>query len=81
MSTGERTEGVKKVWYGLFVNKRISWGQVADRITVVIPKGLDTAAVRRCLDNPQYVMENFHQQEQEQDYEDTTTKIVIVSSP
>ncbi|KAG2237202.1 hypothetical protein INT48_006606 [Thamnidium elegans] len=27
-------------WYGLFVNRRISWGQVADRITVVIPKGL-----------------------------------------
>lgn len=27
-------------WYGLFVNKRVSWGQRADRITVVIPKGL-----------------------------------------
>jgi presenilin enhancer 2 len=27
-------------WYGLFVNKRTAWGQGADRITVVIPKGL-----------------------------------------
>ncbi|KAK4515518.1 uncharacterized protein ATC70_010468 [Mucor velutinosus] len=27
-------------WYGLFVNKRVSWGEGADRITVVIPKGL-----------------------------------------
>ncbi|KAI8977377.1 putative gamma-secretase subunit pen-2 [Mycotypha africana] len=27
-------------WYGVFVNKRIGWGLMADRITVVIPKGL-----------------------------------------
>ncbi|KAI7864956.1 putative gamma-secretase subunit pen-2 [Mucor mucedo] len=27
-------------WYGLFVNRRSAWGQTADRITVVIPKGL-----------------------------------------
>ncbi|KAI8086918.1 putative gamma-secretase subunit pen-2 [Gilbertella persicaria] len=27
-------------WYGLFVNKRVDWGISADRITVVIPKGL-----------------------------------------
>ncbi|KAI9342168.1 gamma-secretase aspartyl protease complex, presenilin enhancer-2 subunit [Pilaira anomala] len=27
-------------WYSLFINKRIAWGQAADRITVVIPKGL-----------------------------------------
>ncbi|KAI8376756.1 gamma-secretase aspartyl protease complex, presenilin enhancer-2 subunit [Choanephora cucurbitarum] len=31
---------VLTTWYGLFVNKRIDWGQGADRITVVIPKGL-----------------------------------------
>ncbi|KAI9487156.1 MAG: putative gamma-secretase subunit pen-2 [Benjaminiella poitrasii] len=31
---------VLTTWYALFVNKRIAWGQVADRITVVIPKGL-----------------------------------------
>ncbi|KAI8888454.1 putative gamma-secretase subunit pen-2 [Backusella circina FSU 941] len=27
-------------WYSLFVNKRISWGLTADKITVVIPKGV-----------------------------------------
>lgn len=27
-------------WYALFVSKRVSWGEGADRITVVIPKGL-----------------------------------------
>ncbi|CAO3701344.1 unnamed protein product [Rhizopus stolonifer] len=27
-------------WYALFVNKRVSWGKGADRITVVIPKGV-----------------------------------------
>ncbi|KAI7901926.1 gamma-secretase subunit PEN-2-like protein [Cokeromyces recurvatus] len=27
-------------WYAIFVNKRVAWGQIADRITVVIPKGL-----------------------------------------
>ncbi|KAI9317533.1 gamma-secretase aspartyl protease complex, presenilin enhancer-2 subunit [Dichotomocladium elegans] len=27
-------------WYALFVNKRITWGAVGDKITVVIPKGI-----------------------------------------
>ncbi|KAI9023504.1 Presenilin enhancer-2 subunit of gamma secretase-domain-containing protein [Phycomyces nitens] len=27
-------------WYALFVNKRVQWGQAADTITVVIPKGV-----------------------------------------
>ncbi|KAH8548635.1 gamma-secretase aspartyl protease complex, presenilin enhancer-2 subunit [Umbelopsis sp. PMI_123] len=27
-------------WYALFVNKRVAWGATADRITVVIPKGV-----------------------------------------
>lgn len=27
-------------WYSLFVSKRVAWGEGADRITVVIPKGL-----------------------------------------
>ncbi|KAI9257920.1 gamma-secretase aspartyl protease complex, presenilin enhancer-2 subunit [Sporodiniella umbellata] len=27
-------------WYALYVTKRISWGDTADRITVVIPKGI-----------------------------------------
>ncbi|KAL0081385.1 gamma-secretase aspartyl protease complex, presenilin enhancer-2 subunit [Phycomyces blakesleeanus] len=27
-------------WYAVFVNKRVQWGQSADTITVVIPKGV-----------------------------------------
>lgn len=31
---------VLTVWYAVFVNKRVDWGAAADKITVVIPKGI-----------------------------------------
>ncbi|ORZ02506.1 gamma-secretase aspartyl protease complex, presenilin enhancer-2 subunit [Syncephalastrum racemosum] len=31
---------VLTTWYALFVNKRVAWGAAADKITVVIPKGV-----------------------------------------
>ncbi|GAB5587658.1 hypothetical protein Unana1_02558 [Umbelopsis nana] len=31
---------VLTTWYALFVNERVVWGATADRITVVVPKGV-----------------------------------------
>jgi presenilin enhancer 2 len=31
---------ISTTWYALYVNKRVAWGVTADRITVVIPKGV-----------------------------------------
>ncbi|KAF9179294.1 Gamma-secretase subunit pen-2 [Haplosporangium sp. Z 767] len=31
---------VFSVWFGIFVNQRLSWGPVGDRLTVVLVKGV-----------------------------------------